>query len=404
MDFDRFLARAAVAPPALVLQVSYANGLGVIRDLGVNGVPVLGLDTNARALGFSSRYAAGMVCPSPEDDEEAFLIFLEELGSRLPQRGVIFPTHDEYIWVLSRNAERLERYYHLPFSRWDVMQRLHDKRAQLQAAWDADVDTPKTIFIDAPDEVAAAGREVPYPAVLKPVDSLAFKQRFHRHLLDVDSPDDLQRIYPSVADLGTLMLQERVPGGDDELFTVGSYLDARSRPLAMFTGHKIRQHPAGAGSARLGVSLWDTELADAGLRLLVELGYHGVSQVEFKRDARDGRYCLMEVNARHWMWHSLSTACGVNLSLVAYRDAIGKPFLAPRQIDGLKWIVATKDTPLAARDMWRRKLSPVEWARSLKGARVDGVLSLRDPLPGIKNVGRVALQIVSRRPSTRVDV
>ena len=404
MDFDRFLARAAVTPPALVLQVSYANGLGVIRDLGVNGVPVLGLDADARALGFSSRYAAGMVCPDPRDDEEAFLVFLEELGARLPQRGVIFPTHDEYIWVLSRNAARLERFYYLPFSRWEVMQRLHDKRAQLEAAWKVDVDTPKTVFIDTPGDVEAAAREVPYPAVLKPVDSLAFKQRFHRHLLDIDSPGDLSRIYPSVADLGTLMLQERVPGGDDELFSVGSYLDASSRPLAVFTGHKIRQHPAGAGSARFCVSRWDTELAEAGLRLLVELGYHGVSQVEFKRDARDGRYCLMEVNARHWMWHALSTACGVNLSLAAYRDAVGKPFLAPRQTDGLKWIVATKDTPLAARDMWRRELTPMEWARSLRGTRIDGVLSLKDPLPGIKNVGRVALQIVSRRPSPRVDV
>ena len=383
--------------------MSDANGLGVIRDLGVNGVPMLGLDTDVHALGFSSRYAAGLVCPSPQDDEEAFLTFLEELGARLPQRGVLFPTHDEYVWALSRNAARLERYYHLPFSRWDVMQRLHDQRAQLEAAWNAGVDTPQTIFIDTPDELEAAAREVPYPAVLKPVDSLAFKQRFQRHLLDVGSPDDLRRIYPSVADLGTLMLQERVPGGDAELFSVGSYLDVRSRPLAVFTGHKIRQYPAGAGSARLGVSRWDTELADAGLRLLVELGYHGVSQVEFKRDARDGRYCLMEVNARHWMWHALSTACGVNLSLAAYRDAIGKPFLAPRQSDGLKWIVATKDTPLAAREMWHRQLSPLEWARSLKGARVDGVLSLKDPVPGIKNVGRVALQIARRRPSTREE-
>ena len=32
------------------------------------------------------------------------------------------------------------------------------------------------------------------------------------------------------------MLQERVPGGEDELWTVGSYLDADSRPLAVFTG------------------------------------------------------------------------------------------------------------------------------------------------------------------------
>jgi D-aspartate ligase len=404
MRFERFLDNAAVTPPAVVFQVSYANGLGVIRDLGRHGVPVLGLDDRAESLGFSSRYAAGMVCPSPKKDEAAFLDFLEELGSRLPQKAVLFPTHDEYIWPLSRHAERLEQWYLLPFSRWDVMQRLHDKRAQLEAAWRAHVDTPTTAFIDGPDDVAAAVAAVPYPAVLKPVDSLAFKTRFHRHLIDIESPADMDRVWPDVADMGTLMLQERVPGGDAELFTVGSYLDAGSRPLAVFTGHKIRQHPAGAGSCRLGVSRWDTALADAGLRLLVELGYHGVSQVEFKRDERDGRYCLMEVNARHWMWHALSTACGVNLSLSAYSDAIGHPFLAPRQTDGGKWVVATKDTPLAVREMWRRQLSPVDWARSLQGTRVDGVLSLADPVPGLRNLGRVAKQIALRQPSTRVEI
>ena len=404
MRFERFLATAGRRPPAVVFQVSYANGLGVIRDLGRAGVPVLGLDDNAESLGFSSRYATGMVCPSPQEDEEGFLTFLEELGRRLPQRGVLFPARDEYIWPLARAAERLERFYILPFSRWPVMQRLHDKRAQLEAAWKAGVDTPHTVFIDSAGDLDAAAGAVTYPAVLKPVDSLAFKQRYHRHLLDVASPDDLRRIYPQVEDLGPLMLQERVPGGDDELYTVGSYLDSGSRPLAVFTGHKVRQHPAGAGSCRLGVSKWDQHLADAGLRLLGELGYHGISQVEFKRDVRDGRYCLMEVNARHWMWHQLATVCGVNLSLVAYSDAIGKPFLAPRQIDGPRWVVATKDAPLAAREIWRRQLSPLEYARSLRGARVDGVLSLDDPVPGLRNVGQVAKQIVTRRPSTRIEI
>ena len=49
-------------------------------------------------------------------------------------------------------------------------------------------------------------------------------------------------------------------------------------------------------------------------------------RVGTKRDTRDGKYRLMEVDARRWMWHSLGTACGVNLSLAAYyRDAIGEP-------------------------------------------------------------------------------
>ena len=259
------------------------------------------------------------------------MTYLERLGARLPQRAVLFPSHDEYIWPLSRHAERLAPWFIIPFSRWDVMQQVHDKRAQMEAACRSGVETPKTLFVSSAAELEEAAREVPFPAVLKPVDSLAFKLRFHRHILDVRDRTDLERVYNKVDDLGVLMLQERIPGGEDALHTVGSYLDAGSRPLAVFTGHKLRQYPHAGGSCLAGVSRWDDELAESGLRLLQELHFHGVSQVEFKRDPRDGRYRLMEVNARHWKWHSLAAVCGVNLSLAAYRDAIGRPLVAPRR-------------------------------------------------------------------------
>jgi predicted ATP-grasp superfamily ATP-dependent carboligase len=344
------------------------------------------------------------VCPDPLDDEEAFLLYLEELGARLPQRAVVFPSHDEYVWPLSRHAERLAPWFIVPFSRWAVMRRVHDKRAQMEAAWRVGVDTPKTLFVSSGAELAAAGAEIAYPAVLKPVESLAFKLRFQRHIIDIAAPADLQRVYDKVDDLGTLMLQERVPGGEDQLFTVGSYLDADSSPLAVFTGHKLRQYPHAGGSCLAGVSSWDQDLADAALRLLQELRFHGVSQVEFKRDSRDGRYRLMEVNARHWKWHGLATACGVNLSLAAYRDAIGRPFVAPRQRDGVKWIVANKDVPLAILEVARRQRDPVAYVRSLSGVRSDGLHSAADPLPGLLNAYRVARQVVTRQPRARADV
>ena len=401
MRFDRFLKAAEERHPAVVLQVSWANGLDIIRDLAAMGVPLLAVDADPRALGLRSRLAAGMVCPDPNVDEEAFILFLEQLGPRLPRRAVLFPTHDQYIWPISRHAPRLEPWFIIPFSRWDTMQRLHDKRDQIETAQRIGVDVPRTVFVDDEADLARGADEIGFPAVFKPVESLAFKLRFRRHVLEIASRDELFEVYDKVRDCGTLMLQDIVPGGDDELYTLGSYLDAQSRPMAQFTGHKLRQHPPRFGHVSMAVSLWVPELAEAGLRLLHEFGYHGVSQVEFKRDPRDGRYRLMEINARHWMWHSLATACGVNLSLSAYRDAIGDPYVAPRQMDGYKWVVSLTD----ARDAfarWRRGQQPLgPWVRSYSGVKVDGLFSLRDPLPGALLVGRQVRTIVTRtgRPS-----
>jgi predicted ATP-grasp superfamily ATP-dependent carboligase len=277
------------------------------------------------------------------------------------------------------------------------MVRLYDKRQQMEAAWRCGVDTPKTVFVDAAADLDRAVGEIGFPAILKPVESLAFKERFHRPVLEIHGREQLDEAYATVDDCGTLMYQEIVPGGDDALFTVGSYVDAESRPMAVFTGHKLRQHPPRFGVCRMGVSAWDADLAETGLRLLQELGYWGVSQVEFKRHADDGRYCLMEVNARHWLWHSLATVCGVNLSHVAYADAIGRPYTSPRQVDGPRWALTSTETRDAVREIARgeRRLRP--WLASYRGVRLDGVLSFKDPVPGALILGRQLRSIARAR-------
>ena len=104
------------------------------------------------------------------------------------------------------------------------------------------------------------------------------------------------------------MVQELIPGGDDELYTVGSYIDAAGTVLGLFSGRKLRQSPPGIGTCRVGEAVWVQEAVDAALRLLRAFNFQGVSQVEFKRDPRDGRFKLMEVNPRLWLWHGLAAA------------------------------------------------------------------------------------------------
>jgi D-aspartate ligase len=250
--------------------------------------------------------------------------------------------------------------------------------------------------VRSPGDLERAAAEIGFPAIFKPCESLAFKERFGRQVLEMDSMEALRETYERVSDCGTLLLQEIVPGGDDELYTLGSYLDAQSRPLAVFTGRKLRQHPRRFGVCRIGESVWVPDLADAGLRLLRELRFHGVSQVEFKRDPRDGSYRLMEVNARHWSWHSLAATCGVNLSYAAYCDVTGRPFVAPRQKDGVRWVMIVRDAFDSAHEIRRGELSAREWLTSLRGTRIDGFLSLRDPVPGVLNTGRMGLLAAQR--------
>ena len=391
--------------PAVVAPAFNATGLGIVRDLGRAGVPVIAVDHYPKSIGLTSRYAVPAVSRDPRYDEEGLLQDLERIGAVLPQRAVLFPAFDDHVWAFSRHAERLEKYFILPFARWATMQRLADKETQMQAAWAAGVHTPKTSFVHGPDDLEEAAREVPFPALFKPLRHQEMRRRFGAKVVLAETPADLAAAYKKASICGGLMLQEIVPGDDQAFYTFGAYHDASSRPLGQFISRKIRQHPRDFGESRIAVSDWVPDVAAASLRLLDELAYHGVSGTEFKRDPRDGRLKLMEVNARHWLHHTLATAAGVNLSTIAYSDAVGRPFTAPPQRDGVRWLDLGREARDTAAELRRGQIKPLEVLSGFRGVRVDAVYALDDPAPAARELAsavardarRLAQKVAERR-------
>jgi LmbE family N-acetylglucosaminyl deacetylase len=200
-----------------------------------------------------------------------------------------------------------------------------------------------------------------------------------------------------------LLLQEYVPGGDDQLYTAGLFVCAEGH--VAFTGRKLKQHPPGLGIARLAETVDEPGLVPGGVALLTELGYEGISQVEYKRDARDGSFRLMEANFRPWTWMGLATACGTNLPLAAHRWALGdegwreaaaaahagrSPWRhaaagrpGPSRRGGgtpgpKRWVWLVPETAYTLRDL-RRGVRPqlAQW----RGLRAEAFFSRGDPAP-----------------------
>jgi hypothetical protein len=69
VNTDRFLRHPAHTAPAVVLQASDANGVGIARDLGVRGAPCACLDPEAAFLAAGEAAAAwrnGLSEPAPD--------------------------------------------------------------------------------------------------------------------------------------------------------------------------------------------------------------------------------------------------------------------------------------------------------------------------------------------------
>ena len=57
--------------------------------------------------------------------------------------------------------------------------------------------------------------------------------------------------------------------------------------------------------------------------MVKELHYHGIAEFEFKKDARNGEFRLIEINPRSWSWVGITPACDVSLPWMAYADLTG---------------------------------------------------------------------------------
>jgi len=382
--------RAAHAgdPPAIVLQASGPNALGIIRSLARAGVRVIACDHDARALGMVSRYATPARTADPLAEPERFLADVTALGRAQGGEAVLFPTHDEAIAAIGPHEAEMAGVARHPWSPWETMSAIIDKGHQHATARRIGFPVPATVTPEDDGDMAAYARDLRFPVILKPRYSPEFRRRFRAQVLEANDLEELRRQWGLAAEYRP-QLSEVIPGDDSQLWTLGSYRDASGRPLASFTGRKLRQWPPRFGTARAAEADWDPDYAARGHALLDALGFHGISQVETKRDVRDGRDYLIEVNPRSWLWIGLATRCGVNIPYAAWRDAVGRPLPLPEGHRGdQRWILATKHLAGSVREIRRGEWSVRAFASTVRPPVVDGVLDLRDPRPALALYGR----------------
>ena len=372
---------APAGPPAIVLQASGPNALGIIRSLARAGVPVIACDHDPSALGLLSRYATPVLMADPLTEGDAFVDDLIALGHGAGAGGVLFPTHDEAVAAIGPREADVDAVLRRPWSPWATMVRTIDKGHQHATARAIGFPVPATVEPEPGADIAEAAEGLRFPVILKPRYSPEFRRRFHVQVLEANDLEELRAAWEMAAEYRP-QLSEVIPGGDDTIWTLGSYRDAHGRALASFTGRKLRQWPPRFGTGRACEARWDADFAARGHELLAALDFHGISQLEVKRDPRDGRDYLIEVNPRSWLWIGLATKVGVNLPYVAWRDAVGRPIAGTgAHRSDVRWMLATKHLVGSAREIRAGTWGARDFLATVRPPVVDGVFDLRDPRP-----------------------
>ena len=385
---ERNRSGAAELPPALVMNTFY-TGLGIARSLGERGVPVIALSNRRGGYGNFTHFARCVVCPDSRNEPKALLEFMLALGRKLPRRGVIFPTRDDDLVFLNRFRAGLDPYFSLVIAEAPALRACLDKWETSLWAERAGVASPKTWMIDKAEDAEAVAQEVSYPCVLKPVSAHDWRQGGNwelvgaRKAIAVESKGELLQEYETVAQADErALVQEMVPGGDENLVIAACYLDRQSRWVAGFNTRKLVQVPEGTGTGCIVEGVERPELFEPARRILEAMGFSGIAEVEFKWDTRDRQYKLIEVNPRPWDQHRLGADCGVDLMYLAYCERAGLPVPRPGDPEPRsKWIAEDTMITTALRLAWHR--DPRLWSlfRQARGKRIYAIWSGKDPLP-----------------------
>jgi len=123
-----------------------------------------------------------------------------------------------------------------------------------------------------------------------------------------------------------VVIQEIVQGPFENHYAIDGYFDKNSKPVILFVKHLLWA-PTLFDNSNGGVSIPISEvpeMIDVIVKYLTSISYCGLFNALFKRDSRDNISKFLEVNARSWWTNSFPSACGVNIILTAYLEAVGK--------------------------------------------------------------------------------
>lgn len=398
--------------PAVVLSCLGApeGDLNVVRCLGECGVPVIVVGESLDAPSRASRYCTEFIhVPDFSGQPRQLLQVLEMLYQRHGRKLPVFATADPDLEALTAVHDEAVRFAHTLLLDPGLVTRLMNKRTFNVLAEQAGLPVPCTFTPASLEEALGLLPTLTYPIIIKPAFPTEWK---HAELpLEIsqakailaESVDALKDICTQLARWQCqYVIQEHVPGEDDEHYDVHVYMDQAGQARATYCGRKWRIYPAHAGSGCLVESLHEPALEAMAVDILQRIGFRGLANMNFKRHAATGEFKLLEINARVSQWNILPARSGVNLAWIAYEDACGLPQRPPPTRRAGVWYLHGKNDFRAMRSY--RQFGEWSWLGYLRSLAhrpmVFQVFCLSDPAPALRLTARwFAEKMRLRRPS-----
>ncbi len=367
------------------------GGVNLVRCLGAAGIPAIVATPDPEEPALASRHCVRRVVLPGFERADAAAAELAALGDALArEHGTRVPLlygSDDALELIYVHRARLERSFLMMLNDPDVAEALLEKDRFQSFAESRGLPVPRSL---AWESLAAHDG----PVVVKPSAKADWHDSPLKKRLFGDSKALVFETGAQAAgDAGValyrdqLTIQEYIPGDDTCIWSYHAVADEKGAVLDAFIGRKVRTYPPRTGESAFIELGHDAELLALGARIAAQVPLKGVFKMDFKRDARTGRWYLLEINARFNLWHYLGAANGLNLPGVAcaWLTRGERPSAAGRYATTYRWLSLELDARAFLQLRREGSLSTPSWLASILFSRnVYNVFAWADPGPWLR--------------------
>ncbi len=307
----------------LMTDANGVGGLAIARSLGKQGIEVTASSANKEAICFHSKYVRNkLIYPDIYMGPGAKKNFLNWLTKALKTGGydVFFPIDESILLTVAENIGELSKHAKIPIPSLDLLNLLTDKSKLLKFAIESNISVPKTYFSEdlkyfRDEDFQLVAQELGLPVIIKPHIGSAAKGQ----VLVFEAKEIGKRFKQQVRAFGPCMIQEFIQG---QKYHMASILNFKSKLRSVCIQKTLRQLPPYGGGMVYGETVENKDILDSGLKLLRNLNYTSISEIEFIVDPRDKKVKLLDFNPRFYGSVCLPIAAGVDFPYLLYKLAL----------------------------------------------------------------------------------
>jgi predicted ATP-grasp superfamily ATP-dependent carboligase len=315
------------------------NGLGVVRSLARENIPVVAVDVDFRKPTARTRLARKHQVPALSG--ERFVEALLTLRTQFSDDPVLILTEEASVATVSAAREQVQRAYRIVLPEPEIVSALIDKTGFQELAEGHGFPVPRSVVLEGDGGCAHGLR---YPCVLKPTTKNPLYSARFAKAYRVESLDETIALWRQMREvIASAILQEWIEGDDCDVYFCLQYRDRPDRSVASFVGRKIRQWPPLVGGTASCIPAPEraAEATDLTDRFFAAANFCGFGSMEFKRDRRDGSLYMVEPTVgRTDFQEEIATLNGINIPAIAYWQQLD---VAPSKPEKIRAPVGWRD-------------------------------------------------------------